>query len=117
MSTRQSISSGSLSKEQVLGLLGHEHRQAIITYFDQEMTDSASFDDLIEYIISFDPKRGELPAERRKQVTIGLLHNHLPRLADAGVLEYDQRSETVCYWGDSQLETILKAVPSDEYPI
>ncbi|GAA0238764.1 hypothetical protein ACFFQF_28680 [Haladaptatus pallidirubidus] len=117
MSTRQSTGSGNLSKEQVLGLLGHEHRYAIITYFDREMIDSASFDDLIDYIVSLDPKRGEFSAERRKRVTIGLLHNHLPRLADAGVLEYDQRSETVRYWGDSRLETILEGVPSDEYLI
>lgn len=117
MSTRQSTSSGNLSNEQVLGLLGHEHRHAIITYFDRKTTESASFDDLTEYIVSLDPNRGERPAERRKQVTIGLLHNHLPKLADAGVLEYDQRSETVRYWGGSRLATILEAAHSDEYPI
>ncbi|WP_231188993.1 hypothetical protein [Haladaptatus sp. DYF46] len=117
MSTPQSTSSGNLSKEQVVGLLGHEQRRAIITYFDQKTTDRASVDDLVEYIVSSGLKRKNPSAEHRERVRIGLFHNHLPRLADAGVLEYDQRSETVRYWGDSRLETLLKVAPSDEYPI
>ncbi|ODR80546.1 hypothetical protein BG842_03565 [Haladaptatus sp. W1] len=82
-------------------LLQHEHHRAIISYFDQKTTDSAVFDDLVEYIVSSDLKRGAKSAERREQVTIELLHSHLPRLADADVLEYDPRSETVRYWGNS----------------
>ena len=117
MSTPQSTSTRNLSKEQVVGLLRHEQRRAIVTYFDQKTTDRASFDDLVEYIVSSDSKRGATSTEHRERVRIGLLHNHLPRLADAGVLEYDQRSETVRYWGDSRLETLLKAAPSDENPI
>lgn len=117
MSTPQSTSTRNLSTEHVVGLLRHEQRRAIITYFDQETTDRASFDDLVEYIVSSDSKKGTTSAEHHKRVTIGLLHNHLPRLADAGVLEYDQRSETIRYWGDSRLETLLETTPSDEYPI
>lgn len=100
MSTRQRITSisGDLSTEQVMSLLQHEHRRAIVTYFEQATTGRASVDDLVDYLISLDSKRNEAELlERRQRVTIGLLHNHLPRLADASVLEYDQRSKTVCY--------------------
>jgi len=114
MSTPQSTRTENLSKEEMGGLLRHKQRRAIITYFNQETTDRASFDDLVAYIVSSDSRRGATSAEHRERVTIGLFHNHLPRLADAGVLEYDQRSETVRYWGDSQLETLLEAAPSDK---
>ena len=30
--------------------------------------------------------------ERRERIAISLIHNHLPRLADHGLVEYDQRS-------------------------
>jgi hypothetical protein len=95
-------------------MLRHEQRRAIITYFDQETTDRSSVDDLVEYIVSSDSRSGTTSAEHHERVRIGLLHNHLPRLADAGVLEYDQRSEMVRYWGDSRLETLLGTAPSDE---
>ncbi len=117
MSTPQSTSSRNLSTEQVVGLLGHKQRRTVITYFDQETTDRASFDDLVEYIVSSDSKTGATSSEHHERVRIGLFHNHLPKLSDAGVLEYDQRSETVRYWGDSRLETLLETAPSDEYPI
>ena len=117
MSTPQSTSSENLSKKQVVGLLRHEQRRAIVTYFDQKTTDRASVDDLVEYIVSSDLKRKKPSAKHRERIRIGLFHNHLPRLADAGVLEYDQRSETVRYWGDSRLETLLEIGPSDEYSI
>ncbi|WP_435156272.1 DUF7344 domain-containing protein [Haladaptatus sp. DFWS20] len=110
MNFGKSTSWGHLSEEQVVGLLRHEHRRAIVTYLDQETTDCASFDDLVEYLVSSGPKREATLAERREQVAIGLLHNHLPRLADAGVLEYDQRSETVRYWADSRLESMLETI-------
>jgi hypothetical protein len=108
MSTPQSTNTENLSKEQVVGLLRHKQRREIITYFDQKTTDCVSRDDLVEYLVSSNSKRGATSAEHRERVTIGLLHNHLPRLADAGMLEYDQRSETVRYWGDSRLETLLE---------
>ncbi|WP_076432324.1 DUF7344 domain-containing protein [Haladaptatus litoreus] len=117
MSTPQSTSTEHLSKEQVAGLLRHKQRRAIIRYFNQKTTDYTSLDDLVEYIVSSDSKRGATSVGHSKRITIGLLHNHLPRLADAGVLEYDQRSETVRYWGDSRLETPLETAPSNKKSI
>jgi hypothetical protein len=117
MSTPQSTNTENLSKEQVVSLLGHKERRAIITYFDQKTTNCANFDDLIEYLVSSDLESEATSAEHRKRITIGLLHNHLPRLADAGVLEYDQRSETIRYWGDYQLETLHETAPSNNKSI
>lgn len=115
MSTHQSTSSDHLTKAQVVGLLQHRHRRAVIAFLKREQTGRARFDDLVEYVLSTSP-REDSSADRRQQIKIGLLHNHLPRLADAGLLEYDRRSETVRYWGDSRFEPFLEAVSSDEFP-
>ncbi|WP_266081972.1 DUF7344 domain-containing protein [Haladaptatus caseinilyticus] len=114
MKTGKSTNSGHPSEEEAVDLLRHEHRRAIITYLDQKPIDCASFGDLVECIISSGSKRETTLDERREQVAIGLLHNHLPRLADADVLEYDQRSETVRYWGDSRFESILETANNAE---
>ena len=114
MSTPQATNTKYLSNEQVVGLLRHKQRRAIIRYFNQKTADCTSVDDLVEYLASSDSKRGATSVGHSERITIGLLHNHLPRLADAGVLEYDQRSETIRYWGDSRLETLLETAPSDK---
>ena len=45
---------------------------------------------------------------RRRQIRTELQHTHLPKLEDAGVLEHDQRSETVRYWNQPSLEEWLE---------
>lgn len=34
----------------------------------------------------------------RHKLAVDLLHTHLPKLADAGVIDYDTRSGTIRYW-------------------
>ncbi|WP_436344395.1 DUF7344 domain-containing protein [Natronorubrum sp. FCH18a] len=46
--------------------------------------------------------------QRRLQVRTELQHTHLPKLEDAGVLDHDQRSETVRYWNQPSLEEWLE---------
>ena len=45
---------------------------------------------------------------RRRRVRTELQHTHLPKLEDAGVLEHDERSETVRYWNQPSLEEWLE---------
>lgn len=39
----------------------------------------------------------DVPSEIREQVRVELVHSHLPKLADVGVIEFDPRSEAVRY--------------------
>lgn len=43
-------------------------------------------------------------AAARRTVRIDLHHNHLPRLDDAGLIEYDARTETIRSWVTPTLE-------------
>lgn len=47
----------------------------------------------------------------QNSLAIELIHNHLPRLADHGVIEYNRESGTVSYRPDAKLETVLDALP------
>lgn len=40
-----------------------------------------------------------------------LRHQHLPKLEDAGVIEYDRESQRVSYRGDALVEDLLESAP------
>ncbi|WP_438267131.1 DUF7344 domain-containing protein [Haladaptatus salinisoli] len=46
------------------------------------------------------------------RLRIQLLHTHLPRLEKHGILEYDERSETVHYRDEREIERVVAIVKS-----
>ena len=103
----QNQSASVLSVDAACKLLSNRYRRLIISYLSTKETDVAEFDELGEYI------REELDAgTAADQVRISLLHIHLPKLADYGVIDYDHRSQVVRYQGESMLEELLAAAPT-----
>ena len=49
-----------------------------------------------------------------ESVRVSLVHAHLPRLADLGILDYDTETETVTYYGNPALESFLQYVETLE---
>lgn len=71
----------------------------------------ASLSELTDYVTA-----RSSTVETREQATIRLHHAALPKLADAGVVEYDPRSETVRYYETPAVEALLDYIetkPSD----
>lgn len=54
--------------------------------------------------IAFD--RGEQP--KRDRIHLSLLHRHLPKLADRGIVEYDVRNDAIRYRECERLESLLE---------
>lgn len=90
-------------KDELLALLADHHRRIILHYFQNRSDDVASVQDLVEEIIEQDTGEEE-------QVTLKLFHSTLPRLADAGAIKYDKRTNTVRYQGNSTLEMMMGSI-------
>lgn len=66
----------------------------VVSYFRERSEDVATLDELVAY-------GTEQTDESRTsdQLAIRLHHSTLPKLADVGALDYDERTHTVRYWG------------------
>jgi len=67
-----------------------EYSQAMLQYFEQHATETATLPDL----------RASISAQHRSDEdetdsAVSLHHARLPKLADAGLIEYDPQSKTV----------------------
>ncbi|WP_227380691.1 helix-turn-helix domain-containing protein [Haladaptatus halobius] len=89
-------------------LLANATRRSVMQYFTAEETAVAELDELIDHIHE---KVNDVTGP--KQARTPLVHMHLPKLADAGVIEYDERSETIRYRDSDRLETFLEVVTAD----
>lgn len=52
--------------------------------------------------------------DHRQHVAIALHHNHLPKLSDAALLDYDPRSKMVRHWNDDRVVAVLELAESDD---
>jgi hypothetical protein len=96
----QSASDHTLST--VCELLANTTRRVAVQFLIDEETDTAELDTLVEHVLE------EVDAVTTpKQARIALVHQHLPRLADYDVIEYDKHGETVRYYESSHLEQYL----------
>jgi len=74
-------------------------RVEIVLYLRNHSDETTTLDDLGVHLCNLEAERGgERPDQN--QMTVKLHHNHLPALADAGVIEYDPSSKEVRYEGE-----------------
>ena len=61
-------------------------------------------------VVTVDEIADELADDERdrRRLALNCHHRHLPKLDDAGLIEYDPRSNTVRYWGQPTLEKWLE---------
>jgi hypothetical protein len=104
---------GTLSLDACLELLSNRQRRIILQFFLESETDHAPVDELISEIISDEASRtGERPGH--DSVASTLFHVHLPKFADANVLEYDTRHVEVRYRGDPLIEATYAKIQEIE---
>jgi DNA-binding transcriptional ArsR family regulator len=98
----------SCSLDALLKLLSSEQRRRVLSYLERKASDTTDLETLVDHIHD---EVDDVTAP--KQARLALVHNHLPKLATHGIIEYDQRSETVQYRDGDRLETLLEGIPTD----
>lgn len=90
-------------KDELLTIIADGRRRAILTGLKDANDGVATVQELTNQI--------DRQAHGGPEVTpIQLVHSDLPRLEEAGVVEFDQRSKTARYQGTAHLERLLEFV-------
>ena len=87
----------------VLSGLSSKYRRLVVTFFMNTEAESISLTELAEYVATEQSDDGTASLT---EIKIQLHHRTLPKLAAIGVLDYDARTTTVRYRGDSTLEDV-----------
>ena len=96
------------STDLLFELLADRRRRHILYCLTDQPDGVAEFTDLVDAVVGHEP---ETDAGDRETIRTGLYHVHLPKLAEAGVIDYDTRSETVRYSRQPLLEECLANIP------
>ena len=92
-----------------LELLANGRRRKVLYYLHDETDDGVEFEELVDWVVRWEAQADrEVPEDHRLEVTIALHHNHLPKLDDAGALDYDRRSRFVRYRGEDEFDEMLQ---------
>lgn len=99
-----------LTAEQMFELLRNPvQRRTLETLIESTYT-TITLSELAEEIaLDEAPSDSEIPTEVA-DIEIGLHHNHLPKLANAGIIEYDRRSKTVRYRDEECIEQLYYSI-------
>ncbi|MFC6954576.1 DUF7344 domain-containing protein [Halorubellus litoreus] len=86
-----------LPLERVFDILRNERRQRVLGYLAVTDDDVIRIGDLAEHVaaIENDMPVNALSSQQRKRVYVALYQCHLPKMADAGVIEFDKDRGTI----------------------
>lgn len=88
-------------------------RRAIVRQLRRETAEETSIADLVDQLLGSDAVALTDGRPDRDRIAIQLYHNHLPRLDDHGVVEFDPERRTVAYRSHERIEAVLDALPED----
>lgn len=106
-----------LSKDAIFDLLRSSRRREVLHYLNEQATET-NIGTLAEHVaaVENDIDVNELTSTQRKRVYISLYQSHLPKMADHGVIEYDDRGTVRLLEPAELLFPYLCAVPGREEP-
>lgn len=103
---------GRAELDRAFALLGHPQRLYLYVYLRCQPADEVSLDHLVSRLTRWERSLGATRTSR-DDVTVALVHNHLPKLADAGVIDYDREADRVRWEGGVAGLEGIAAVVSD----
>ena len=95
------------SLDRLFKLLANRRRRYTLYYLEMAETPVVTLDDLAAQVVQWECQwddRGQTATDtHREQICVDLHHNQLPRLAAAGLIDYDARTQTIRQWDDPSL--------------
>ena len=86
--------------------LSDSRRRQIFAYMHTAEENSFHLDDLVQILASQQQELSTAANKQRERLKLSLHHNHLPKLDDSGIVEYDQRNHDIRYRGQTDGEII-----------
>jgi hypothetical protein len=109
--------SGGLSgKDELFSILSNHRRRYTIQFCKQE-DGAVTLSDLAEQVAAWEEDKTvpEITSAERKRVYTSLQQTHLPTLADAGMIEYEDHEIELTDAAD-ELDVYMDVVPEDSIP-
>ncbi|AEH38324.1 DUF7344 domain-containing protein [Halopiger xanaduensis] len=102
-----------LSLDAHLDVLANERRRYLLEFLWDQPGRVGSFEAATKHTIAqLGRKYGSQP--NHDDIQVDLQQHHLPKLADAGIIEYDVRSQTIRYRSNDRLEEIYERIAEFE---
>jgi hypothetical protein len=95
----------------VFEALADWRRREVCQFFRETDASAATVEELAMLLVGCQPSgAGDHDDLSHEELAVGLRERHLPLLDAAGVVDYDDRSSTVRYWGQPTVEKWLEHV-------
>lgn len=93
----------------VFDLFANRRRRCVLYYLAEVEGETViKVEDITTQIKEWEQKwdviKNPAPPDSQETIRIDLHHNHLPRLADAALIDYDARTETIRNWGPPSID-------------
>jgi len=100
-----------LSKDTIFDILSNPRRRYVLYYLKQE-SEAIELTELAEHVAAWENETDveSLENQERKRVYVSLYQTHIPKLADVGLVDYDEDTGTVSLTGDA---TVMDEYLSD----
>lgn len=102
------------SFDTILDLLSSPRRRTILYALKTAPTKEIPLDILADKIYKIDRSLPVRESSTHEEIKIDLIHTHLPKLQEVGVVKYDADSKTVNYTANQGLESLLSYIETIE---
>lgn len=97
-------------------LLADRRRRYVLYYLQTASDDVVGFDAVVTQIANWETSLETEPTnDHREEIEIALHHNHLPKLEDHDIIDYDSESEMIRYPDELPKQTWLERARIEEF--
>lgn len=100
-----------VAPDTMLSIVANEQRRAVLTALNTALNKQLAHNVLVERVADqlLEDDSEQLSSDRRHRIRVRLHHTHLPKLEDAGLIDYETETDHIQFTG-SDLEQELLAL-------